>query len=156
VESIVAACGGGKSTLAAAARRVPLGLTRLAVDQLPVRFSPLPHALPHFPQLKLAAAEQVNEATPPERPLGAVVDLRVSKEFERPALVRLSAAAALEILVGATVAARLFDRNRLAEHFAACSSAASSLPVYRLESPFGLERLPESLALIAKLAPSSS
>ncbi|MEO8197675.1 MAG: hypothetical protein ABI689_13250, partial [Thermoanaerobaculia bacterium] len=51
--------GGGKSTLAAAAAAHPeLGLRRVADDQLPVRLGRSPAALPHFPQMKLPAADQ--------------------------------------------------------------------------------------------------
>ena len=70
VLALSADSGAGKSTLAAAAGRHPeLALTRVADDQLPVRLGRLPAALPHFPQLKLAAADQYPRGQPNLVPL---------------------------------------------------------------------------------------
>ncbi|MEO7973493.1 MAG: hypothetical protein ABIU84_07875 [Thermoanaerobaculia bacterium] len=144
--------GGGKSTLAAAAARWPqLGLVRVADDQLPVRLGRTSAALPHFPQLKLQPKEQYPAEGSPAVGLRAFVELEVDAACAAPELHRESPPRALQALVRATVAAKLFDRELLARHFNACAAAALTLPTYRLRYPFDLDRLDEALALLARL-----
>jgi len=148
--ALSAPSGGGKSTLAAAGFRA--GMDRLADDQLPVRLDGAPAALPHFPQLKLAAAEGRGARGPREIPLGALVELAHSPAHREARIEPLSAAGGALALTRATVAARLFDEPLLAAHFAACAEAAERMTVARLTYPSGLHRLPEALAVLADLA----
>jgi hypothetical protein len=159
---VVAFCaesGEGKSTLAAAAAHHPdLGLARVADDQLPVRLGERPEALPHFPQLKLPVAEWYRAAEPPVLPLVALVGLSppppvaAGDAAPRAELTRLEPAAVALMLARATVAARLFDADLLAEHFDACGrTAAGGLAGYRLCYPRRFDHLRSALALIAHL-----
>ncbi|MEZ5312285.1 MAG: hypothetical protein R2862_00865 [Thermoanaerobaculia bacterium] len=150
--ALTAESGGGKSTLAAAAERSPAhGLRRIADDQLPVRLTPELAVLPHFPQPKLTPAEQYSEAHPAELPWSALVEVAVVGGLSQPRLRRMGAPEAIAILVGATVAAKLFDATLLARHFEACAVAMLDLAIYRLEVPFGLDRLDDSLEVLATL-----
>jgi hypothetical protein len=150
VFALTACSGGGKSTLAAAARSDPRsGLARVADDQLPVRLGRNPAALPHFPQLKLSPAEQYPDEAPHSVTFRALVELEVDASCRTAELTRESPGGAIQLLVRATVAAKLFDRELLARHFDACASAALALPVWRLRTPRDLGRLGESLATLA-------
>jgi hypothetical protein len=152
VVALSAESGGGKSTLAAAAATAPeLGLSRVADDQLPVRLGRTPAALPHFPQLKLSPEAQYPAAQAPAVALRALVELEVDAGCSAPEISRESAPSAIQALVRATVAAKLFDREILARHFNACASAALELPVYRLRAPQDLDRLGEALAVLTRL-----
>jgi hypothetical protein len=154
--ALAADSGVGKSTLAAAAAAdtAQRGWTRIADDLLPVRLGARPEALPHFPQLKLAPAEQYPAAAAERLPLAAVVELdRLAPAAEPPASQRLGPAAAALALARATAAARLFDGELLAAHLAACAAAAECLAVARLSYPGGLGRLGAALdRLAAELA----
>ena len=151
VVAFTAESGGGKSTLAAHAARLPdRALSRIADDQLPVRLAPVPQALPRFPQPKLSNAEQYSSEEPPALRLGSLIAIEVKNDLAAPQLRRATASEALRILVGATVAAKLFDGTLLARHFAACAAAAPNLTVARLQIPFGLERIEESLRLVLR------
>mgnify|MGYP001607677832 CR=1 FL=1 len=153
VIALTAASGGGKSTLAGGASRFPeLALSRIADDQLPVRLGREPRALPHFPQPKLKPEEQYASQLPPSLPLGALVELAADPGLTAPDLARIAPPDAIQHLVGATVAAKLFDRELLTRHFHACASAALELPVYHFRYPYGLERIGEALAVLAGLA----
>lgn len=152
VLALSAESGGGKSTLAGAARTHPeFGLARVADDQLPVRLGRSPVALPHFPQLKLQAADQYPAEAPPCVPLAAIIELEVDASCRMPELTRETAPSAIQLLVRSTVAAKLFDRELLARHFNACASAALTLPAYRLRYPHALDRLGEALQALAHL-----
>lgn len=152
VIALTAESGGGKSTLAAAAAASPeLGLSRVADDQLPVRLGRAPAALPHFPQLKLPPDAQYPAGQAAVVGFRALVELEVDAACAAPALARESPPSAIQSLVRATVAAKLFDRELLARHFNACASAALTLPVYRLRTPQDLDRLGETLAVLARL-----
>ena len=152
VIALTAESGGGKSTLAAAAATSPeLGLSRVADDQLPVRLGRAPAALPHFPQLKLPPEAQYPAGQAAVVGFRALVELEVDAACAAPALARESPPSAIQSLVRATVAAKLFDRELLARHFNACASAALTLPVYRLRTPQDLDRLGETLAVLARL-----
>ncbi len=125
VIALTAESGGGKSTLAAAAAASPeLGLRRVADDQLPVRLGRAPAALPHFPQLKLPPDAQYPAGQAPVVGLRALVELEVDAGCAAAALARESPPSAIQSLIRATVAAKLFDRELLARHFNACASAA--------------------------------
>ncbi len=150
--ALCAESGGGKSTLAAAAARFPdLAFTRVADDQLPVRLGRAPTALPHFPQPKLPAGDQYPRASPSSLPLRALVELEITAGLAAPELVRFAPTAAIQSLIAATVASKLFDRELLARHFDDCAAAVHELPVYRLRYPKGLGRLGEALATLSRL-----
>jgi len=152
VIALSAESGGGKSTLAAAAAASPQhGLTRVADDQLPVRLGRSPAALPHFPQLKLQPDDQYPAGQAPAVGLRALVELEVDAGCSAPEISRESPPSAIQALVRATVAAKLFDRELLARHFNACASAALALAVYRFRYPYGLDRLGEALSALARL-----
>ncbi len=79
--AFVGETGAGKSTLAAYLAR-EAGWLRLADDVLPVALGGAggPAALPHFPQLKLPAAEQVGPGVPQRMPLRAVYALEFAPQ----------------------------------------------------------------------------
>lgn len=151
VIALTAESGGGKSTLAAAAAASGPGLSRVADDQLPVRLGRSPAVLPHFPQLKLRADDQYPAAQAPVVAFRALVELEVAANCRAPGISRLPPPSAVQALVRATVAAKLFDHELLARHFDACGATALALPVYRLQTPHDLDRLGEALALLARL-----
>ena len=152
--ALTADSGVGKSTFAAAAGLA--GVRRLADDLLPVRLTPTPVALPRFPQLKLPAEDQYPAAGPETLPLVAVVELVREGAGGPVAVERLGPPAATLLLAGATVAARLFDPELLAAHFAACAASAPALVALRLRYPTGPERLPECLERLREVVESSS
>jgi hypothetical protein len=156
VIALAADSGVGKSTLAAAVERAPgLGLRRVADDILPVRLGAASAALPHFPQLKLAAADGYPPAAPGSWPLGALVELERCEPVPAGDVApirfeRLSGAPAALALTRATVASRLFDEALLTAHLAACAAAADALVVARLRFPSGLDRLPATLERLTR------
>jgi len=150
VVALTAESGGGKSTTAAAA--TSLSLDRIADDQLPVRLGPHPRALPHFPQPKLAAAAHYPAEAPAALRLLALVEIAHAPTTEAISIERQSQSAASLALARATVAARLFDRALLADHFVATTNAAASCVVARLSYPSGVERLPEVLTALREWA----
>lgn len=150
VVAFTAESGVGKSTLAAAAESSGLGLRRVADDILPVRLEAASAALPHFPQLKLPAADGYPSAAPLALRFGALIELDrrppgAADAAAPPRLERLHGAAAALSLARATVAARLFDEALLGAHLAACAAAAPALVVARLSYASGLERRAEAL-----------
>ncbi|MEO7974692.1 MAG: hypothetical protein ABIU84_14005 [Thermoanaerobaculia bacterium] len=152
VIALTAVSGGGKSTLAgAASAHLTQGLRRVADDQLPVRLGRSPAALPHFPQLKLRPQDQYPADASPAVAFRALVELQVDPACDAAELVRETGPEAIQSLVRATVASKLFDREMLTQHFNACASAALVLPVYRLRYPHALDRLDEALALLTSL-----
>ncbi|HLF56293.1 MAG TPA: hypothetical protein VI942_05540, partial [Thermoanaerobaculia bacterium] len=139
--ALTAESGVGKSTLAASAD--PDGAwRRIADDLLPVRLGLDPRALPHFPQLKLAPAEEYPASAPLAVRLAAVVELDRGPEDGPLALERLDPAAAALVLARATAAALLFDASLLGAHLAACAASAGHLTVARLHYPSGRSHLP--------------
>ena len=155
---VIAICGEsgtGKSTLAsAAASWRDLGLSRVADDQLPVALGARPTVLPHFPQLKLPPEAWHAPGAAAVLPLRMVVQALRSApaggDSAPPARIEpLRAAQACLFLAGATVAARLFDRQLLTRHLEACAAASESLYVCRLRYASGLDRLREPLAALA-------
>jgi hypothetical protein len=163
VVAFTAPSGAGKSTFAAFAQRSPKApgfagshWTRVADDILPVRLSMRAEALPHFPQLKLAAEEAWPAAAASAMPLARLIEIEHSSAIHSIGIERLAPGAACLAIARATVAAKLFDPALLAAHFTACAAAAERLPVYRLKYPSGLDRLPEVLDAVANLAASES
>jgi hypothetical protein len=145
--------GRGKSTLARfLALESGRGWTRVGDDILPVE--PTPEGLdvlPHFPQLKLPAADQ-HPANAPERlPLRMACVLapdpaRASGDVTLEPLAPLAASLAF---LGHTAAARLFDRSLAAGHLEACGRAGSSVALYELRYPFTFEAFPAVAATLA-------
>lgn len=150
VVALTAESGGGKSTAAAAG--ASLSLERIADDQLPVRLGPHPRALPHFPQPKLAVEAHYPAEAPAALRLLALVEIAHAPTTEGISIERYPQSAASLALARATVAARLFDRALLAEHFVATTTAAAACVVARLSYPSGIERLPEALAALGEWA----
>ena len=148
--------GAGKSTLARALAAAPGG-ERLADDVLPVALAGARlEALPHYPQLKLPAAQQYPAARPERVAVRAVYALQGADESSsRVALEPLGARDAALALAAHTVAARLFAAPLLERHLAFCAAAAAAVPVRRLRFPRRLELLPELVAALrADLAAS--
>lgn len=141
--ALTAPSGGGKSTLAAAARR--LGWPRIADDQLAVRLGVEAVAFTRFPQLKLAPGEGAPAELPAALPLCALIEVRHGPTARAAAVELFAAAEAALALTRATVASRLFDDRLLADHFDACVGAARGVAVARLAWPSGLEHLPAAL-----------
>lgn len=157
VAALTTVSGGGKSTLAAAASRQPgLALTRVADDLLPVELSPVPLALPHFPQLKLPTSAGYPPDASATLPLALLAEIVHApqqagrRDPEGPHGERLDPTGACLAVVRATVASRLFDRDLLASHFAASAAASKRLEVWRLRYASGLDRLGEPLVWLAR------
>ncbi len=141
--------GRGKSTLAAAAADAPAFVARVADDQLPVRLGARPVALPHFPQLKLDPRLWYPPAAPAVVPLRALLLIEHSPRHRAAELRRLDPAAACLALIGATVAARLFDPPRLERHLRDAAAAAERVDVFELVYPSGAAGLAAALDRIA-------
>jgi hypothetical protein len=136
--------GTGKSTLAAAP-----GWQRVADDTLPLAWTAGGvQALPRYPQLKLGG---LLEGLPPSWPLAAVVRLD-----RRPGpggvirVQRLAPRPATATLLRHTVAAALFDPVLLAAHLDFATTVTARLPVFELDYPSDLGRLPEVRAAVAE------
>lgn len=141
--------GAGKSTIAralAAAR----GFTLLADDVLPAEIIATGlAALPHYPQLKLAAAAQHAVTSPARVPVGAIVVL--APEASGCGAVAIEPVGAREAFLALsrhTVAARLFDAPLLAAHAAFCSAAVGAVAVHTLVFPRRLDALPVMVATL--------
>lgn len=115
VVALTAPSGIGKSTLAAIARRI--GRERVADDLLPVSVAPDGgvFAHPHFEQPKLPADAQYPPDAPDERPLTAIVRL---ERGPAATWTPLPARAAMDLVLGATVATRVYSKAALADHLA--------------------------------------
>jgi len=150
VVALSADSGVGKSTLAAGAPTLGGGWERIADDQLPVRMEGGPVALPHFPQLKLAASQGYPTDAPVRRPLRAVVELERVADQGLVEVERYAPAEATLALARATVAARLFDPDLLGKHLDACAAAAREIVVVRLRYPSGLDRAADALATLVE------
>jgi hypothetical protein len=134
--------GAGKSTLARLLAAE--GLPRAADDLLAVTEGPA--ALPHFPQLKLGAAEMASIAgLEPRYPLLGLYELAPGEEVAAEPLPPVGAAA---LLLKHTVAGRLFSRDLLSAHLSFVSAIASRLPVHRLTVPRRMDVGPEVLAVL--------
>jgi len=148
---LVGASGAGKSTLARALAAA--GSPRLADDVLPCEANGGSlDALPHYPQLKLAPAEQYAAGRPPRVPVVAIylLDGVPPAEADGPAtFAALAPRDALVTIAAHTVAARLFDAPLLESHLAFCDAAAAAVPVRRVRFPRRLEALPELAAAVA-------
>ncbi len=142
--ALVAPSGGGKSTLAAAARSSTGGLSFVADDMLPVCFASAPEALPRFPQLKIEGGASYS-GFPERLALAAVVRIGHSPELGSIDWRELEPAEATIALVRATIGARLFDAAALSRHLERAAAAATRLRVAELRYPSGLGRLPEAL-----------
>ncbi|MCB1643309.1 MAG: hypothetical protein KDI37_16395 [Xanthomonadales bacterium] len=125
-----AASGTGKSTLAAAATTI--GWQRLCDDLAPLWLSGadvMPWLLPRIPQLKLGASAA---APPPAVRCAALVQLARGSETDWSVLPD---AQRLPLLLGGTVASRLFDQRLAARHLDWASRLASrqgGLALWRL------------------------
>ena len=128
--------GAGKSTLAR--RLVADGAVnrRLADDVVPVTVAGgTLSCMPHFPQLKLGAADQAGPDVPEHMPVGAIYCLEEAGDECEARVEKLSARAAVGTLIRRTVAARLFDTKLLERHLAFCAAAVAAVPVRRVVYP---------------------
>lgn len=142
--------GAGKSTLARFLADTWARGRRVADDVLPVEGTQSSIvALPHFPQLKLPAAEQVTDPAV-ELPLRALYLLAPSRDGKAH-LQPLGAREATVALVRHTVASRLFDPPLLEKHLAFCALAAQQIPVQRLSYPHRRELLPTVARLLERM-----
>jgi hypothetical protein len=150
--AFVGGSGAGKSTLAA---RLPGagdgGWRRVADDVLPVAADGgAVWALAHFPQFKLAPAEQAAGAADARLRLAAVYLLDPAEEVRGEVTARdLGGRDAAVALARHTVAARLFAPAELGTHLDFCAQAAARLPVRRLAYPRRLDVLPAVAAAVA-------
>jgi len=145
--------GYGKSTLAAYLASDPdLPWRRAGDDVLPVAMTQAGLvALPHFPQLKLAPDAQPAAGLPQSLPLQAVYVLAGPAQGSGGVAVEpLGTAEASLALVRHTVAARLFDRELLAQHLGFCAGASASLPLHRMFYPHRWDVLPQVREAIAR------
>ena len=145
VTAFVGESGQGKSTLAVYLSNADWRL--VTDDILPVRQDQAGARIwPHFPQLKLKA--QPGAALAQHLPLNRIC---VLAQAELPELRQLSQGEALQVLIGHTAGARLFDPSLLAKHLAFCSWAAVRIPVYRLAYPRNWDSLPVVKGLLEGL-----
>lgn len=130
VVGFTADSGTGKSTLAAHARRQ--GAIRVADDLLAVRIDAGGIVvLPGLPQPKLNAADQPGPTLPAQLPLAALGRLqRVDGPAGRQ---RLSPFAALDLVVRATVASRVYAPDSLAAHLRFAGAVAEAVSAQRLQ-----------------------
>lgn len=157
VVALLGESGHGKSTLAAfLEREAGLGWRRVADDLLPVELTPTGAvALPHFPQLKLAAGDQVQPDLPERLPLVAAVLLEPHPPHagDDPVAQRLlPQLRATTALLGHTVAGRLFDRELAARHLAAVGRLAGAIATSVLAYPQVRSALPSMAASLAAAA----
>lgn len=129
VVALTAPSGIGKSTLAAIARRI--GRERVADDLLPVSITAdgRPLALPRFEQPKLPADSQYPPDAGDERPLMAIVRL---DRGPAATWAPYSARAAMDLVLGATVATRVYSKAALAAHLAFCGGIGGAVGEGRL------------------------
>lgn len=140
--------GAGKSTLARLLAAE--GLARAADDLLAVTSirSAGPAALPHFPQLKLDAAEMAAILDlEPRYPLLGLYELAPAEKVGAEALPAVGAAA---LLLRHTIAGRLFAKDLLAEQLGFAAGLAGRVPVHRLGVPRRMNVGGEVLALIQR------
>ena len=144
--------GAGKSTTGRALGAVP-GFARVADDVLPVAAGCGGLvALPHYPQLKVSAAEQYPAAAAERVAIAAIVVLAPDATGRSGvALEPLGERDAFLALARHTVAARLFDAALLERHAAFCATVAETTPVLRLAFPRRLDALPETTTRLAAL-----
>ena len=137
--ALVGESGRGKSTLARyLEEQGGPDWQRLADDILPLELgSERPHALPHFPQLKLAPEEQMRLESPERVPLAAVYVLDTTEgDAAEPVRIKsLPPHAAAAALVRHTVAGRLFPPAVLERHLTFCTTVAGQVPVRVLNYP---------------------
>lgn len=123
--AVIAPSGTGKSTLARAAWQ--RGWERLSDDLLPTRVDDDGGVvlLPHFPQLKLPAAEQYPAQRPARVPL---VALAVLERADTTTTAPLLPKDVMQTVLSSTISARLFAPAVLQEHwhFAAALAAAAA------------------------------
>lgn len=143
--------GTGKSTLADwLAREGGVSVLRVADDILPVKAGESGlEALPHFPQLKLAADAQPALNLPERMPLDAVYVLSRPAAGELVAIQPLDGQAAVLKLVRHTAASRLFAPDLLVKHLDFCVQAAANVPVRQLSYPLTQAALPTVRKAIA-------
>jgi hypothetical protein len=143
----------GKSTLAAAlAAAGHPGWRLVADDILPVTMnSGGMTAWTRFPQLKLPVDAQPGIRLPEQVPISKVCVLSNAGLKEKPALQLLPASQSVQVLLGHTAGARLFDAELLAKHLAFCTRAAGQHPVYRLNYPHRWDVLPGVQELLENL-----
>jgi hypothetical protein len=142
--------GSGKSTLAAYLASTIDGWQQIADDALPIAASPDgPTILPHFPQLKLPASDQVSMATSERAQLGGVYLLNIPGEPSMPAAVQLGNRDAATSLIQHTIATSLFDDYLLEPHLDLCASIAAQVPVQYLVYPHDEDLLPDVAQLLA-------
>lgn len=136
----VGSSGAGKSTLATYLADHS-GIRQTADDILPVSEAVQGvNALPHFPQLKIHPEEQPGLAFPERLPLSVIYLLDEGVDVS---LETLSPAEAAMSLAGHTVAAHLFDRQLISQHFTFCSQSATVVPVRKLIYPRKFSQLPQ-------------
>jgi hypothetical protein len=142
--------GNGKSTLAWHLGHAGNGWRHAGDDVLPVELTPDGvQAQPHFPQLKFPPDEQPWLGLPERMPLRAAYVIAQPSPVRREiAVERLAQQEAALALVRHTVAARLFDRELLANHLAFATQAAQRIPVRRLLYPRDYGLLPRVAAAI--------
>lgn len=149
--AILGESGNGKSTLAWHLGHEAGNHWRHAGDDvLPVELTPDGvQALPHFPQLKFPPDAQPWLGLPDRMPLRAAYVIAPPDPARREIAVEaLSQQEAALALVRHTVAARLFDRELLANHLAFATQAAQRIPVRRLLYPRDYALLPRVAAAI--------
>lgn len=139
------ASGAGKSTLAAALAGMDGGRwQRLADDVLPVRLEDVAGAvaLPEFPQLKLAPAEQyvARDGRPERLPIAAIYVL--AETATGVSGTDLAPRNAVAALTAHSLSTRLFAPALTARHLAFCAGLVEALPVRTLAYPRRLDVLP--------------
>ena len=133
--------GTGKSTLARTlAQRI--GFRLVSDDILPAELLKTPTVLPHFPQLKLPASGQYPLPDRSQLPAAVIYHLEPGNGRSAPGRIeRIPPAQQVGLLVGQTVACRLFNSALLASHLDFCAKASQVVSIRRLTYPQVAENL---------------
>ena len=134
--------GQGKSTLASYLSDPGDGeWSRVADDILPMTVHSRVDAWPHFPQLKVSPDAQPGPALPEQIPVDRICLMMNAEGGQSAGLQLLERGRAVQVLVGHTAGARLFDPRLLAGHLAFASEVVQRIPVYGMIYPRRLAAL---------------
>ena len=136
--------GAGKSTMASLLQNTGAGISRMTDDISPlVRREERFDLLSDFPQLKLVASQQNALLESSLAEITAIYQLdRVPLDkasIPRFSRQRLRGIDAFRVLVGQSVASRLFSPELLRIHTRQVAALCEAVPIYRLSYPSGVE-----------------
>ena len=101
-----------------------------------------------FPQLKLSDNNQ--KFNHPVINLGAVILLNRQSSDKDVSLIKLNSIDAVQALLNHAVAAQLFDKELVNLHLKFMANLATQIPVYKLNYPDGLEKIPQIAKILKR------